>query len=214
MKRARLEKRLIYIVKNISAVGLMQGLLMLSLPAFSVVPAQTDTAVFAGGCFWTMQSDFDKVPGVIKTTAGYTGGNVANPSYEQVETGKTGHYESVQVVYDPAKVSYSQLLNVYWHNIDPTNAEGQFCDIGSQYRSAIFYNNENQNQLATDSKQQLIHSGRIPQVVTQILPATSFYPAEGYHQAFYRKHPVQYSIYKYGCGRDHTLKKLWEKASW
>lgn len=209
MQRIIAAKKFIHVIKNISFISLMLGLLIPSLPAFSSIPSQTDTALFAGGCFWTMQSDFDKVPGVIKTIAGYAGGNVANPSYEQVETGNTGHYESVQVIYDPTEVSYSTLLNVYWHNIDPTNAEGQFCDTGNQYRPVIFYNNDNQKQLANDSKQQLIYSGRFQHIATQVLPATSFYPAEEYHQEFYRKHSVQYGLYKYDCGRDPKLKELW-----
>lgn len=168
-----------------------------------------DTAVFAGGCFWTMQYDFDKVPGVIKTTAGYTGGHVANPGYEQVENGDTGHYEAVQVVYNPEKVSYQELLDYYWHNIDPQNASGQFCDTGPQYRPVIFYENNMQKSLAEKSRADLINSKRFATVATQILPASTFYPAESYHQEFYRTHATQYDLYKYGCGRAAALREIW-----
>ncbi len=183
------------------------SLILFILPAMAI--AASATAIFAGGCFWTMQYDFDKVPGVIKTTVGYTGGNVPNPSYEQVGNGDTGHYESVQIVYDPAVISYDTLLNVYWHNTDPGNGEGQFCDIGSQYRPVIFYSNDQQKQIAEASKQALIKSGRFADVETAILPASAFYPAEDYHQKFYLKSPTRFKLYEFGCGRDRELKKLW-----
>lgn len=198
------------------------GILLLSLglstavvaaTTTSSVPATTTTntaiATFAGGCFWCMQSDFDKVPGVIKTTAGYTGGTLVNPTYEQVSDGGTGHYESIQVEYDPTKINYPQLLTVFWHDIDPTDANGQFCDKGDQYRAVIFYQNSQQQQQALASKQALIKSGRFPQVVTQILPAQVFYPAEEYHQEYYKKNPARYHFYRYTCGRDARLEKLW-----
>ena len=156
-----------------------------------------------------MQSDFDKVNGVIKTTVGYTGGSVARPSYEQVSSGQTGHYEAIQVIYNPAQISYESLLNIFWHNIDPTNASGQFCDTGKQYRAVIFYLNSNQAKLAEASKQQLIDSKKFNAVVTQILPATEFYPAEDYHQAYYKKNPWKYQFYRYNCGRDKRLNVLW-----
>lgn len=168
-----------------------------------------ETATFAGGCFWTMQKDFDTLPGVLKTTAGYTGGSVINPTYQQVERGDTGHYESVEITFNPSQISYSQLLASYWHNIDPTNADGQFCDNGTQYRPVIFYHTDEQKKLALESKQQLINSKQFTVVVTQILPATTFYPAEEYHQAFYRKNPQQYNVYRIGCGRDKRLHELW-----
>ncbi len=166
-------------------------------------------AIFAGGCFWCMQPPYNKLPGVIKTVAGYTGGNVVNPTYKQVSSGKTGHYEAVAVYYDPHKVSYQKLLNVFWKNIDPTDAGGQFCDRGSSYRSAIFYTTSQQQALAIASKQALIKSHRVPRVVTPILPAKSFYPAEKYHQNYYKKHPILYKYYRYRCGRDQRLNKLW-----
>lgn len=183
--------------------------LLLPVVSFAVTSSETAIAIFAGGCFWTMQYDFDKVPGVIKTTAGYTGGTVPSPSYEQVENGTTGHYESVQVMYNPAQVSYQQLLDTYWHNTDPTNGDGQFCDSGSQYRPVIFYSDDKQKELATESKQQLINSKRFANIATQILPASVFYPAEEYHQEFYRKNPLRYNLYRTGCGRDHALQAIW-----
>jgi len=173
---------------------------------------ETKEAIFAGGCFWSMQADFDKVPGVVKTIVGYSGGTVAKPTYEQVSSGKTGHYEVVQVTYDPAKTSYEKLLDVYWHNIDPTNAKGQFCDIGSEYRPVIFYHDEDQQKLAIKSKQALIQSGRFKQVATQILPEKTFYPAEDYHQKYTVKNPGQYYLYRYSCGQDERLKELWGKS--
>jgi len=176
-----------------------------SLLAFSA------TATFAGGCFWCLQTDFDKVPGIIKTTTGYMGGKIARPTYEQVSKGGTGYYESVQVNYDPAKISYQQLLFIFWRNIDPTDAGGQFCDRGDQYRSAIFYADKNQEKLALQSKQQLIKSGRFKSVATQILSATTFYPAESYHQKYAEKNPLRYKYYRYHCGRDQRLREVWGK---
>lgn len=177
-------------------------------------PARLAHATFAGGCFWCMQSPYDAIPGVYSTTAGYTGGSVANPTYEQVSTGATGHAESMQVAYDPDKVSYQQLLEVFWHNIDPTDAGGQFCDRGSQYRSAIFYADDTQKQAALASKQQLEASHRFAQpIVTQVVPLQAFYPAEDYHQNFCRKNPLRYQSYRLGCGRDRRLAELWGKPN-
>jgi peptide-methionine (S)-S-oxide reductase len=181
----------------------------LFIPAFASAAVQTAIASFAMGCFWCAQSDFDKVPGVIKTVVGYTGGAVKNPSYEQVSGGGTGHYESIEVFYDPNKVSYPALLNVFWHNIDPTDATGQFCDKGGQYRAVIFYQNAEQKAQAENSKQEIIASKNFVQVVTQILPATTFYPAEEYHQKYYQKNPIRYKFYRQNCGRDQRLKQLW-----
>jgi peptide-methionine (S)-S-oxide reductase len=157
-----------------------------------------------------MEPPFDALDGVVSTTSGYTGGDVKNPSYEQVSMGATGHFESVEVVYDPAKVSYEKLLDVFWHNVNPTDGGGQFCDRGPQYRTAIFYHDEEQRRLAEESKKKLDASGQLPKpVLTQILPAGPFYPAEGYHQDYYKKNPVRYKIYRLGCGRDSVLEKLW-----
>jgi peptide-methionine (S)-S-oxide reductase len=165
-------------------------------------------ATFAGGCFWCMEPPFDKLPGVVSTTSGYTGGRARNPTYEEVSSGTTGHAESVQVVYDPAKVSYQKLLDVYWHNVDPTDGGGQFCDRGTQYRTAIFYHDEEQHRLAEESKKQA-EAKLGKRIVTQIVPASEFYPAEDYHQDYYQKNPVRYRFYRYNCGRDRRLKELW-----
>jgi len=171
---------------------------------------KTATAVFAGGCFWCTESDFEKVDGVIDAISGYTGGHVKNPSYNQVSAGGTGHLESVKVIYDPSKVSYEQLLDYFWRHVDPTDPGGQFVDRGSQYRSAIFYANETQKRLAEKSKQQLEASGKFNKpIVTEILPLGKFYPAEDYHQDYYKKNPIRYHYYRYGSGRDQFLKKTW-----
>ena len=168
------------------------------------------TATFAGGCFWCMEPPFDKLDGVVSTTSGYTGGHLDNPSYEQVSSGGTGHTEAVEVIYDPAKVSYEKLLEVFWVNIDPTDGKGQFCDRGSQYRSGIFYNSEEQQKLAEASKQKIDASGRLPKtVVTEVTEATTFYRAEEYHQDYYQRHAFRYKLYRRGCGRDRVLEKLW-----
>jgi peptide-methionine (S)-S-oxide reductase len=167
-------------------------------------------ATFAGGCFWCMEPPFDKIPGVISTTSGYTGGKTENPTYEQVSSGGTGHAEAVQVIYDPAKVTYAQLLAVFWRNIDPHDAGGQFCDRGTQYRTAIFVHNDAQRKEAEESKRALEASGRLKQpIVTAILTATRFYPAEDYHQDYYRKNPVRYKFYRANCGRDARLREVW-----
>jgi peptide-methionine (S)-S-oxide reductase len=167
-------------------------------------------ATFAGGCFWCMEAPFDAVRGVVSTTSGFTGGRVKHPSYEMVSMGGTGHAEAVQIVYDPAKVTYAQLLDVFWHNIDPLAKDGQFCDHGNQYRSAIFFHDEEQHQLAEQSKKALEESKRFPRpIVTEIVAASEFYAAEEYHQDFYLRNPVRYMSYRQGCGRDRRLKELW-----
>ena len=170
----------------------------------------TAIATFAGGCFWCMEPPFDKLDGVISTTSGYTGGMVVNPTYEQVSAGRTGHAESVQVVYDPSKVTYEKLLDVFWHNIDPTVRDRQFCDVGSQYRTAIFVHGAEQKRLALASKAELEKNKpfKAP-IVTEIVDATQFWPAEEYHQDYYVKNPVRYRYYRSGCGRDARLKELW-----
>jgi peptide-methionine (S)-S-oxide reductase len=176
--------------------------------------ANYEKATFAGGCFWCMEHPFDEIPGVISVTSGYTGGHKKNPTYEEVTAGGTGHAESVQVVYDPAKVTYDKLLNVFWHNIDPTTKDRQFCDLGDQYRAAIFYHNEGQRKLALQSKAQLekIKTFKEP-VVTEIVQATEFYPAEEYHQHYYKKNPIRYKFYRTNCGRDRRLRELWGSAA-
>jgi len=179
--------------------------------AQSAPPAPaTAVATFAGGCFWCTEADFDKVEGVISTTSGYIGGMVVNPSYEQVVTGRTGHAEAVEVVYNPAAVSYEQLLEVFWKNHDPLAKDRQFCDRGNQYRPAIFYHNDEQRRLAEATKQK--YQARFQQPIqTEITAATTFYKAEEYHQDYYKKNPVRYQFYRFNCGRDARLEELWGK---
>jgi peptide-methionine (S)-S-oxide reductase len=175
-------------------------------------PPQKAVATFAGGCFWCEEAAFDDVPGVLETISGYTGGTTANPTYEEVSAGGTGHAESVQVTYDPRRVSYQKLLDVYWHNVDPLTPAQQFCDVGTQYRSAIFYHDAEQKRLAEASKAALENSHRFPTpVVTQIVAASKFYRAEEYHQDYHHKNPVRYRFYKFNCGREQRLKELWGK---
>ena len=170
-------------------------------------------ATFAGGCFWCMEPPYDKIPGVVSVTSGYAGGSVKNPSYEMVSMGVTGHAESVQIQYDPARVSFEQLVEVFWRNIDPTDAGGQFCDRGSQYRTVIFYEGESQKRAAEESKRALDASHVLPKpVVTTIEPLNAFYPAEDYHQGFCKKNPNRYYSYRAGCGRDQVLEQLWGKV--
>lgn len=178
--------------------------------ARSVAEENLGVAIFAGGCFWCTESDFDKLPGVVATTSGYIGGTVANPTYKQVVAGKTGHVEAVKIQFDKTVTSFPELLNAFWPTIDPTFEEGQFCDIGPQYRSVIFYLNPEQQALAEASKEVLAASGRFDQpVVTEILPATEFYTAEDYHQDYYIKNPLRYAYYRNNCGRDERLESLW-----
>ncbi len=165
-------------------------------------------ATFAGGCFWCVESDFDKLPGVISTTSGYTGGHVANPNYEQVSSGGTGHAESVQIIYDPSKVSYAQLLAFFWHHIDPTVQDRQFCDFGHQYRTAIFVHNDEEKKLAEESKKKVAAELKQP-IYTEIDMAGPFYPAEEYHQDFYKKNKLKYEFYRWNCGRDQRVKQIW-----
>lgn len=194
------------------------GLLALLAPAMAgaqearpPAPA-TATAIFAAGCFWCVESDFDKVPGVLATVSGYTGGTKPDPTYAQVGRGDTGHTEAVQVTYDPTKVSYERLLQTFWRNVDPVDSGGQFCDRGSQYRSGIFVQDEEQRRLAEASKEALARSGRLNKpIVTEITQAGPFYPAEEYHQDYYHKNPLRYDYYRRGCGRDARLQQLWGK---
>ena len=169
-------------------------------------------AYFAGGCFWCMEEAFEKVEGVLSATSGYMGGKVANPSYEEVSAGRTGHAESVEVVYDPAKVSYQKLLDAFWRNVDPITPNAQFCDHGSQYRSAVFFQTDEEKRASDTSKQVIEQSKRFTEpIVTQIVMAPQFYPAEEYHQDFYKKNPIRYKLYKYNCGRAQRLEELWGK---
>ena len=187
---------------------------LLTLLASTMAHAQTRAvAIFAGGCFWCMEPPFDKLDGVLATIPGYTGGTSADPTYEQVSSGRTGHYEAIKVEYDPTKIGYPRLLEVFWRNIDPLDATGQFCDKGPQYRSAIFVTDDAQRAAAEASKAALVKSGKLPgRIVTEILPATKFYSAESYHQDYYRRNSVSYSFYRWNCGRDRRLEQLWGPA--
>jgi peptide-methionine (S)-S-oxide reductase len=173
-----------------------------------------EKATFAGGCFWCMESPFDKLDGVASVTAGYTGGWKKNPTYEEVSSGDTGHAESVEILFDPARIGYDKLLDVYWHNIDPTTPNRQFCDVGHQYRSAIFYHGEEQHRVAETSKRALERTKPFRgAIVTEIVRATEFWSAEEYHQHYYRKNPIRYRFYRQGCGRDERLRELWGEAA-
>lgn len=179
--------------------------LLLILPLFG-----ESKATFAGGCFWCMEPLFDELPGVKETTVGYSGGMEKNPTYEQVSSGQTGHAEVIQVIYDPEMITYQQLLDIFWRNIDPTAKDRQFCDTGRQYRSAIYTHDDNQYQLALKSKEELTE--KFNTIYTEIEPAGPFYPAETYHQDYYIKNPFRYKVYRYLCGRDERLKTLWENT--
>jgi len=193
-------RRIAWLILLIS--GMLTGLAMAEKP--------TASATFAGGCFWCMEHPFDELDGVISVTSGYTGGHKEHPTYEEVSSGSTGHAESVRVVYDPARIGYEKLLRVFWHNIDPLAANRQFCDSGTQYRSAIFYHDETQRRQAEESKKALEREPRFRgKIATEITRATEFYPAEEYHQHYYRKNPIRYKYYRQGCGRDKRLKELW-----
>jgi peptide-methionine (S)-S-oxide reductase len=199
----------------------MKNLLAALAFAFSLLPAAAaeippgyQVATFAGGCFWCMEPPFDKLEGVASTTSGYMGGKTKNPTYREVSSGTSGHAEVVQVVYDPKKVSYEKLLETFWHNVDPTVKDQQFCDVGSQYRTAIFTHTEEQRKLAEASKAALMKSRPFKgEIVTPIVPAAEFTAAEDYHQDYYVKNPVRYKFYRNGCGRDARLKELWGDAA-
>lgn len=172
--------------------------------------AATATAVFAGGCFWCTESDFEKLPGVVAAESGYTGGKTANPTYEAVSAGHTGHTEAVRVTYDPAKVSYAQLVEFFWHTIDPTEKDRQFCDVGDQYRSGIYWGTDAERQVAEASLARLKESGRFKNIYTEVKKADPFYVAEDYHQDYYKKNSVRYSYYRFSCGRDAQIKRVWK----
>ncbi len=193
--------------------GCVLGLL-LTLGLVPTALAANAKATFAGGCFWCMEHPFDELPGVSATVSGYMGGNVIDPTYGQVSSGRTGHLEVMQVAYDPTLVDYDTLLEVFWKNVDPFDGAGQFCDRGSQYQSAIFYHSDEQRQQALASKQALEASLDNGQpAVTAVRPAQEFYPAEDYHQNYYQTHPVRYRVYRFGCGRDRRLAEIWGESS-
>lgn len=191
--------------------ALIAGCTIASSQGQNSSPAETRTAIFAGGCFWCIQPAFDKATGVIKTVVGYCGGTEPNPTYEVVSSEKTGYRESIQITYDPAKISYDQLLDIYWRQIDPTQADGQFTDIGPSYRAAIFYGNDDEKKIAEASKEKLARSGKFHKpIVTEILPAMKFYPAEAYHQKYYQQNPEPFEAFEEGSGRVSFKKKTWE----
>ncbi len=181
-------------------------------PGVAAPGSKLASAVFAGGCFWCTESDFDKIPGVVSTTSGYSGGRTANPTYEQVSAGDTGHIEVVKIVYDPSKVSYQRLLARFFRTVDPLDGGGQFCDRGSQYRSAIFVANPTERRFAEATRGRAAALLKKP-VATEILPAAPFYPAEDYHQDYYKKNPAKYKYYRWRCGREARLAKLWGKSA-
>ena len=195
------------------SVGMALMFLSAADAAVAAPATRLEKAIFAGGCFWCMEHPFDELEGVVSVISGYTGGHKINPTYKEVSSGTTGHAESVEITYDPSKISYTKLLDVFWHNIDPTVKDKQFCDGGTQYRSAIFYTSEEQRRLAENSKKELEQLKRFKgPIYTQIVLATVFYPAEEYHQHYYKKNPVRYEYYRYACGRDQRLKELWGKS--
>jgi len=191
--------------------GLVLGVTLATSAAGPATSGKTTaTAIFAGGCFWCMVHPFDELPGVVSVTSGYTGGQKVDPTYEQVSAGDTGHVEAVQIVFDPKKIGYEKLLEVFWRNVDPLDKGGQFCDRGNTYTSAIFYQNEEQKRLAEQSRM-AIEKKLGKAVVTAIRPAATFYAAEDYHQDYYKKNPLRYKYYRYSCGRDQRLEELWGK---
>ena len=171
--------------------------------------ASRQTAIFAGGCFWCLEADYEKLPGVVGVESGYTGGKTVNPTYKQVSAGGTGHTEAVRITYDPAKVSYPQLVEYFWRHIDPTVKDRQFCDVGTQYRSGIYWQNEDERRIAESSRDELLKSGKFQEIHTEIVAATAFYPAEEYHQNYYKKNPIRYAFYRRSCGRDARVQELW-----
>ena len=202
-------------MRTLLAIAIVGALALGSMSASAATATSGHAiATFAGGCFWCMEPPFDELDGVISTTSGYTGGRKQNPTYEEVSTGTTGHTEAVQVVYDPTRVTYERLLEVFWRNIDPVTANAQFCDHGTQYRSGIFTHDPTQRRLADESKRALEASGRFKApIVTEIVAAGPFYPAEEHHQDYYKKNPVRYKFYRAGCGRDRRLGELWGDAA-
>lgn len=199
-------------IKNLISIALLLAITVLN---HSILRADTDkaTATLAGGCFWCIESDFEKLDGVIEVVSGYTGGHVDNPTYKQVSAGNTGHIESAIITYDPARLDYKQILDYFFHHIDPTNDQGQFCDHGSQYRPAIFYQDETQRKIAQQSLQEITQNKPFNDPIkVELLKASTFYPAEEYHQDYYKKNPIRYKYYRFTCGRDARVEELWGKS--
>lgn len=193
----------------VSACGQGPAAVAATPAATSAAPPGSASAIFAGGCFWCTESDFEKLPGVISAESGYTGGKTANPSYHEVSSGATGHTEAVRVTYDPKVVSYQALVEYFWKTIDPTVKDRQFCDVGNQYRSGIYWQNEAERKIAEASRDALLKSGRLREIHTEILAASEFYLAEEYHQDYYKKNPIRYEYYRTGCRRDARLREVW-----
>ena len=195
----------------VSALTLTAPMGAIAAPDTKAMPTKGEAvATFAGGCFWCVESDFDRVPGVTRTISGYTGGILRDPTYRQVTAGGSGHIESVQIYYDPLKTSFEKLLDVFWHSVDPTDADGQFCDRGDSYATAIFANSPGQKNIAEASRAKLKKSGALKRpIVTPVRMAGTFYPAEGYHQNYYKKNPLRYKFYRLSCGRDSRIEELW-----
>jgi len=215
-----MKRNLIVLLILVFAGGVLAGIHAATQPTSGkTTEMKTDLenlekATFAGGCFWCSEADFEKADGVVEVISGYTGGNSENPSYEEVSSGRSEHLEAVQVIYDPAKITYKELLNVFWRHVDPTDPGGQFADRGAQYRTAIFYHDEQQRRLAEVSKQELDRSGRFKKpVVTEIRPLTRFYSAEDYHQDFYKKNSLRYNLYRQGSGRDSFIQQSWGRSA-
>ena len=187
----------------------LPGYLAFAADAPPAKPADTATAIFAGGCFWCIEADFEKLPGVIGAESGYTAGKTASPTYQQVSAGATGHTEAIRVSYDPAKLNYQQLVDYFWRHIDPTVKDRQFCDAGTQYRSGIYWRNEAERKTAEASRDALLKSGKLAQIHTEIAAASVFYPAEEYHQDYYKKNPIRYAYYRKSCGRDARVQEIW-----
>ena len=202
------------IIRVLSVLASLGTLCVVQFSSAQNSPAPLQRAVFAGGCFWCIQPAFDKAPGVTKTTVGYCGGTEPNPTYELVGSEKTDYRESIEIVYDPAKISYEQLLDIYWKQIDPTQSNGQFTDIGPSYRAAIFYGNDEEKKIAEASKEKLAHSGKFKKpIVTEILPTMKFYPAEDYHQKYYQQNPEHFEAFERGSGRVFFQKKTWGESA-
>ena len=202
-----------HLFSGLTATVLLAALAACSQPAKTAMaatpPAGAATAIFAGGCFWCMEQDFEKVPGVLEVESGYTAGRTQYPTYESVSYGQTGHTEAVQVIYDPQKVTYPQLVNYFWHHIDPTVKDRQFCDIGDQYRSGIYWQNEAEREVAEASRDALLKNGQFRNIYTELAPASTFWRAEEYHQDYYKKNPLRYSYYRAACGRDARVARIW-----
>ena len=193
----------------LSALLIGGSALAADAPAQPATAATTASAIFAGGCFWCIEADFEKLPGVLGAESGYTAGKTLNPTYEQVSAGGSGHTEAIRVTYDPAKVSYPQLVDYFWRHIDPTVKDRQFCDSGTQYRSGIYWQNDAEKKVAEASREALLKGGKLAQIHTEIIAATVFYPAEEYHQDYYKKNPIRYAYYRKSCGRDARVDEVW-----